>query len=118
MAKMATYKVFRFDNRPPQTYREAIQKAIRQFVAARHQMPAGIVVGPSRADEAHAALAQINADLAKLAVALNARGKKVSLPELYIHSVGGCLLWEVGLVLGQNGPPAGPNGQPRGAAPL
>ena len=115
---MATYQVFRFDNRPPQTYQEAMQKAIRQFVAERHQMPAGIVVGPSRIAEAHAALAQINADLAKLAAALNARGKKVSLPELYIQSVGGCLLWEVGLVLGQNGHPAGPNGQPGGAAQL
>ncbi len=118
MAKMATYQVFRFDNRPPRTYQEAMQKAIRQFVAERHQMPAGIIVGPSRAAEAHAALVQINAGLAKLTAALNARGKKISLPELYVRSVGGCLLWEVGLVLGQNGPPTDPNGQPGGAAQL
>ncbi len=107
---MATYQVFRFDNRPPRTYQEAIQKAIRQFVAAHRQMPAGIIVGPIRVAEAHAALAQINADLAKLAAALNARGKKVSLPELYIQSVGGCLLWEVGLVLGKTATPLTPMG--------
>ncbi len=87
---MADYQLYRFFDDRPKTYREAI----RHFLQTHRQLPAAVVVGPRRLDEARQAMAQINADLTKAGLAEEA---------IPLEVVGGCLFWEVGLEMPQNG---------------
>ena len=91
---MADYRLYRFFDDRPKTYREAIQQAIRHFLQTHRQLPAAVIVGPRRLDDARQAMVQINADLVKAGLAQD------TIP---LETAGGVLFWEVGLELPQNG---------------
>jgi len=87
---MADYRLYRFFDQPPPSYREAIQQAIRHFLQTHRRLPTAIVVGTARLDEARQAMSAINADLVKAGLTQD---------PIPLEVVGGCLWWEVGLGL-------------------
>ena len=94
---MTSYQLFRFYDNPPKTYQEAIQIAIRRFIQEHRCLPASVIVNPGRLAEAQMAMAQINANLVKAGL-LKKDGTDEE-PGIPLQVVGGCLGWEVGLVI-------------------